>query len=124
MKIPSTFLSIAFIAFILISLVTAKQPVDDEKLVKSFGECAISSIVTGVMFSNSISTIGAHTLFCVTFELFTGEENEKFLLAVVKEILLSIFMEITQKLLGINLGKTREIVKKIAMRAFRVLKQL
>ncbi|RIA84740.1 hypothetical protein C1645_783512 [Glomus cerebriforme] len=110
MKI-SSFLSIAIIAFILISLVTTT-----EHPVNIINKCIISDVIPGVMFSETIGSIGENILVCIVidvFDIFKGEED--FVWGTVEETSSNIFMGFMQQLLERNFGAGRELVKNIAM---------
>ncbi|GES83974.1 hypothetical protein GLOIN_2v1640457 [Rhizophagus clarus] len=128
MKIFSTFLSIAFIAFILISPVITKQFIHahdvnnadkEETFLRITSKCVIDNAITSYILKSKFLP---HTLFCITVDIFTYEEGESFFSEVVKGIIYSMSLElIVHKWLGINLGAVREIIKKAARIIRRIL---
>lgn len=118
MKIFSTFLSIAFIAFIiLISPVVTYQSVksvnnadQNEEILKSIGKCVIANAITSILLKSGFIS---HTLLCLSIDVFFHEEGKNFISEVVSELIQSILLElIVHRLFGINFGAFREIIKK------------
>lgn len=125
MKIFPTFLSIAFIAFIiLISPVVTFQTVksvnnadQDDEILKSIGKCVIANAITSTLLEIGFIS---HTIVCLVNEfiefLIFGEGGD-FILGVVKEIIYSILFElIVHRLLGINFGAFRGFIVRIIRR--------
>ncbi|CAB4477637.1 hypothetical protein RhiirA1_536269 [Rhizophagus irregularis] len=125
MKIFPTFLSIAFIAFIiLISPVVTFQTVksvnnadQDDEILKSIGKCVIANAITSTLLEIGFIS---HTIVCLVTEfiefLIFGEGGD-FISGVVKEIICSILFElIVHRLLGINFGAFRGFIVRIIRR--------
>ncbi|RGB31555.1 hypothetical protein C1646_763937 [Rhizophagus diaphanus] len=99
MKIFPTFLSIAFIGFIiLISPVVTFQTVksvnnvdQEDEILKSIGECVIANAITSVLLKSGFIS---HTIVCIVFDFFTHEGGGNFISEVISEIMQSIFLEL------------------------------
>jgi hypothetical protein len=122
-KIFSTFLSIAFIAFILISPVVTFKYVNDandankeERYLASVGKCVIANGLTSIILNSKFLP---HTIFCIIIDLIFHEEGGDFISETVKEFLLSMLFELINKWFGV-FGGAREIFKK----SVRIIRRL